>query len=226
MRFEEDFVFLLLELLMVFFWVSKRPSNFGLGDNVFFQFSLALFGYIMEIGQKPFSSNSFFLFFSLFLLVCLSNGALTSFIVVFQFTDRCDLKSSRLKIWIWSRLTKLAVILSVCVVRVGSDVFESARLMLRVDSLQLESARLALHTLTSSGRVGSLEFESARATYHNSVILVESALGPSGRLEYLCVLNFLGRAMIESALLSFESARVHKFRKTEFTTRFNLARLT
>ena len=100
-----------------------------------------------------------------------------------------------------------------CVVRVGSDVFESARMMLRVDSLQLESAHLALHTLNSSDQVGSLEFESARAACHNSVVLVESALGPLGRLEYLCVLNILGRAMIESALLSFESARVHKFRK-------------
>ena len=64
MRFEEDSVFLLLELLMVFFWVSKRPSDFGWGDDVFFQFSLALFGYLMEIGQKPFSSNSFFFSFS------------------------------------------------------------------------------------------------------------------------------------------------------------------
>ena len=106
-----------------------------------------------------------------------------------------------------------------CVVRVGSDVFESARLMLRVDSLQLELARLTVHTLNSSDRVGSLEFESARAACHKLVVLVESALGPSGRLEYLCVLNILGRAMIESALLSFESARVHKFRKTENTTR-------
>ena len=108
---------------------------------------------------------------------------------------------------------KLAVILSVCVVRVGSDVFELARLMLQVDSLQLESARLTVHTLNFSDRVGSLVFESARAACHNLVVLVESALGPSGRLEYLCVLNILGRAMIESALLSFESARVHKFRK-------------
>ena len=113
----------------------------------------------------------------------------------------------------------LAVILSVCVLRVGSDIFESARILLWVDSLQLESARLALHTLTSSGRVGSLGFESARAACHKSVVLVESALGPSSRLEYLCLLNSLGRAMIESALLSFESARVHKFRKTENTTR-------
>ena len=89
----------------------------------------------------------------------------------------------------------------------------------RVDSLQFESARLTVHTLNSSDRVGSLEMESARAAYHKLVVLVESALGPSGRLEYLCVLNNLGRATIESALLSFESARVHKFRKTENTTR-------
>ena len=67
--------------------------------------------------------------------------------------------------------------------------------------------------LSSSDRVSSLEFESARVACHTLVVLVESALGPSGRLEYLCVLNNLGRAMIESALLSFESARVHKFRK-------------
>ena len=72
-----------------------------------------------------------------------------------------------------------------CVVRVGSDVFESARMMLRVDSLQLESARLALHTLNSSGRVGSLGFESARAAYHKSVVLVESALGPFGSARVL-----------------------------------------
>ena len=73
--------------------------------------------------------------------------------------------------------------------------------------------------LSSSDRVGSLEFESARAACHTSVVLVELALGPSGRLEYLCVLNILGRAMIESALLSFESARVHKFKNLENTTR-------
>ena len=48
-----------------------------------------------------------------------------------------------------------------------------------------------------------------------AVVLVESALGPSGRLEYLCVLNILRRAMIESARLLFESARVQKFRKLE-----------
>ena len=110
-----------------------------------------------------------------------------------------------------NRLKKLAVILSVCVLRVGSDIFESARILLWVDSLQLESARLALHTLNSSDRVGSLEFESARAACHKLVVLVESALGPSGQLEYLCFLNSLGRATIESALLSFESARVHMF---------------
>ena len=184
-RFEEDFVFLLLELLMVFFWVSKRPSDFGWGDDVFFQFSLALFGYLMEIGQKPFSSNSFFFSFFLFLLVCLSNGALTSFIVAFELTDRCDLRSSRLKIWIGNRLEILAVILSVCVLQVSSDIFESARIKLWVDSLQLESARLALHTLNSSGRVGSLGFESARAACHKSVVLVESALGPFGSARVL-----------------------------------------
>ena len=71
------------------------------------------------------------------------------------------------------------------VLRVGSEVFESARLVLRVDSLQLESARLALHTLNSSGRVGSLGFESARAACHKSVVLVESALGPFGSARVL-----------------------------------------
>ena len=65
-----------------------------------------------------------------------------------------------------NRLKKLAVILSVCMLRVGSDIFESARILLWVDSLQLESARLALHTLNSSGRVGSLVFELARAACH------------------------------------------------------------
>ena len=38
-------------------------------------------------------------------------------------------------------------------------------------------------------------------------------------------MNTFRRAAIESTLLSFESARVHKFRKTEITTRFQLARL-
>ena len=70
-----------------------------------------------------------------------------------------------------------------CVVRVGSDVFESARLMLRVGSLQSESARLFVHTL-------ALLIESARLSLSQlgwpvtfSVALVESALGPSGQLE-------------------------------------------
>ena len=84
-----------------------------------------------------------------------------------------------------NRLKKLAVILSVCVLRVGSDIFESAWILLWVDSLQLESARLALHTLNSSGRVGSLGFESARAACHKSVVLVESALGPFGSARVL-----------------------------------------
>ena len=91
---------------------------------------------------------------------------------------------------------------------------------LRVGSVDASGRLLAIRVgspfcahCTSSDRVGSLEFESARAACHISVVLVESALGPLGRLEYLCVLNILGRATIESALLSFESARVHKFRK-------------
>ena len=85
--------------------------------------------------------------------------------------------------------------------------------MLRVGSLQSESAHLFVHTLAlliESARLSSSQLERL-VTF--LVILVESALGPSGWLEYLCVLNFLGHAMIESALLSFESARVHKFRK-------------
>ena len=102
-----------------------------------------------------------------------------------------------------------------CVVRVDSDVFESAQLMHRVSSLQSESARLSVHTLallTESARLYSSRLERP-ITF--SVVLVESALGPSGRLEYLYVLNILRRAMIESARLLFESARVHKFRKLE-----------
>ena len=193
------------------FWLSSSESPRGLliyDEEMMssFEFSLALFGYLIRLGHKPLSCFS--------LSSCISSdGALTSFILDLELPDRCDLKSSRLRIWFLNRLKKLAVILSVCVLRVGSDIFESARILLWVDSLQLELARLALHTLNSSGRVGSLVFESARAACHNSVVLVESALGPSGRLEYLCVLNFLGHAMIESALPSFESARVHKFRK-------------
>ena len=102
-----------------------------------------------------------------------------------------------------------------CVARVGSDVFELARLMLRVSSLQSESTRLSVHTLAlliESARLSSSRLERP-VTF--LVILVESALGPSGQLEYLCVLNILRRAMIESARLLFESARVHKFRKLE-----------
>ena len=85
--------------------------------------------------------------------------------------------------------------------------------MLQVGSLQSESARLSVHTLpllTESARLYSSRLERPVIL---AVILVESTLGPSGRLEYLCLLNSLGRATIESALLSFESARVHKFRK-------------
>ena len=70
-----------------------------------------------------------------------------------------------------------------------------------------------MHTLallTESARLYSSRLERPVTL---AVVLVESALGPSGRLEYLCVLNILRRAMIESALLSFESARAHKFRK-------------
>ena len=121
-----------------------------------------------------------------------SNGALTTSIIAFQLTDRCDLKSSRLKIWIWSRLKKLAVILSVCVVRVGSDVFESARLMHRVGSLQSELARLSVHTLAlliESARLSSSRLEWP-VTF--SVTLVESALGPSGRLEWSLFWTFSG----------------------------------
>ena len=87
--------------------------------------------------------------------------------------------------------------------------------MHRVGSLQSESARLSVHTLallTESVRLYSSQLEWP-ITF--SVVLVESALGPSGRLEYLCVLNILRHAMIESARLLFESARVHKFRKLE-----------
>ena len=151
----------------------------------------------------------FFFFFSLF------NGASCAFKLNFQLSDRCDLKSSRLRFWIRSRLKKLAVILSVCIVRVGWDVFESARLMLRVGSLQSESARLSVHTLAlliESARLSSSRLERP-VTF--SVILVESALGPLGRLEWSFVLNILRRATIESARLLFESARVHKFRKLE-----------
>ena len=148
-----------------------------------------------------------------------SNGALSPFKLVSQLSDRCDSESSRLRIWFWSRLKKLVVILSVCVVRVSSDVFESARLMHRVGSLQSESAHLSVHTLSLLPESARLYSSRLERPITFSVVLVESALGLSGRLEYLCVLNILRRAMIESALLSFESARVHKFRKTENTTR-------
>ena len=65
---------------------------------MFFDFSLALLGYKMEIGQKPFSSYSLSSLLSCILLYVFFNGALTSFIVVLQLLDRCDLRSSRLKI--------------------------------------------------------------------------------------------------------------------------------
>ena len=194
------------------FWWSSSESPRGLlildvEMMSSFEFSLALFGYLIRLGHKPLSCFS--------LSSCMSSdGAFTSFILDSEVSDRCDLWNSRLRIWVLKRLKNIAVMLSVIVLRVGSDTFESARILIWVDSLQLESARLALHTLNSSGRVGSLGFESARAACHKSVVLVESALGPSGRLEYLCLLNSLGRGTIESALLSFESARVHKFRKT------------
>ena len=79
--------------------------------------------------------------------------------------------------------------------------------------MQSESTHFSVHNLallTESARLYSSRLERPVTL---AVVLVESALGPSGRLEYLCVLNILRRAMIESALLSFESARVHKFRK-------------
>ena len=143
-----------------------------------------------------------------------SNGALTAFIFVFQLTDRCDLKSSRLKIWIWSRLTKLAVILSVCVVRVGSDVFESARLMLRVDSLYSESARLSMHTwalLTESARLYSSRLERPVIL---AVVLVESALGPSGRLEWSLFWTF--SSVPRSSRLDYCSSRLEYISSENF----------
>ena len=132
-----------------------------------FDFSSALFGYLIRLGHKPFSC------FSLSSCIC-SDGAFTSFILDFEVSDRCDLWNSRLRIWVLKRLKNIAVMLSVIVLRVGSDIFESARILIWVDSLQLESARLALHTLTSSGRVGSLVFESARTACHQN--------GRSGRV--------------------------------------------
>ena len=205
----------LLELLMIFFWVSKRPFDLDEEMICSFEFSLALLGYLMELGPKPFSSYSSFLLYFLLLSCISSNVALCPFKLVFQLSDRCDLESSRLRIWFWNRLKKLAVILSVCVVRVSSDIFESARLMLRVDSLQSESARLSVHTWTLLIELARLYSSRLERPVTLAVVLVESALGPSGQLEYLCVLNILRRAMIESARLLFESARVHKFRKLE-----------
>ena len=154
------------------FWWSSSESPRGLlildvEMMSSFEFSLALFGYLIRLGHKPLSCFS--------LSSCISSdGALTSFILDLELPDRCDLKSSRLRIWFLNRLKKIAVILSVCVLRVGSDIFESARILLWVNSLQLESARLALHTLNSSGRVGSLVFESARTACHQ--------IGRSGRV--------------------------------------------
>ena len=80
-------------------------------------------------------------------------------------------------------MKKLAVILSMCVVRVGSNIFESARLMLQVGSLQSESARLSVHTLALL--IESARLSSSRLEWPITflVILVESALGPLGRLE-------------------------------------------
>ena len=113
------------------------------------------------------------------------------------------------------RLKNIAVMLSVIVLRVGSDIFESARILIWVDSLQLESARLALHTLTSSGRVGSLVFESARAACHTYGRSGRVGSWTLGSARVIFVLNFLKRATIESARLLLESARVYKFRKLE-----------
>ena len=119
---------------------------FGWGDDMFFWILLGSPWVFDGIRANALFFLLSFLFFFLFFLVYFSNGALCPFKLVFQLSDRCDLKSSRLRIWFWSRLKKLAVILSVCVVRVGSDVFESAQLMLRADSLYAESARLSVHT--------------------------------------------------------------------------------
>ena len=177
---------------MIFFWVSKRPFDLDEEMICSFEFSLALLGYLMELGHKPFF---FLLFFSsLFpLLSCIcSNGALCPFKLVFQLSDRCDLESSRLRIWFWNRLKKLAVILSVCIVRVGSDVFESARLMHRIGSLQSESARLSVHTLALLIELARLCSSRLERPITFSVALVESALGPSGRLEWSLFWTFSG----------------------------------
>ena len=71
----------------------------------------------------------------------------------------------------------------VCDTRVGSDVFESARIIPRVGSLWLESARNSVHTLClliESARIPSSRLERP-VTY--LVILVESALHSLSRLE-------------------------------------------
>ena len=83
-RLEEDVVCLLLELLIIFFGDSKRLFDLYVEMMSSFDFSSALFGYLIRLGHKPFSC------FSLSSCIC-SDGAFTSFILDFEVSDRCDL---------------------------------------------------------------------------------------------------------------------------------------
>ena len=143
---------------MIFFYFSKRTFDFCWGDDSSFWFSLALLGFLIGMGSDwsaiPFLFFSFFLFLSFFLpmeLSCLLN-------LLLRLLDHCDLKDSRLKIFNLKAGWKCSRWMPVCDARVSSDVFESARIMLWVGSLWLESTRLSVHTfvlLIESARMSS-----------------------------------------------------------------------
>ena len=102
-----------------------------------------------------------------------------------------------------------------CVVGVGSDVFESARFDASGRLLAIRVGSPFCAHFSSSDRVGSVYFESARMAYHIFVRTGRVGSWTLGSARVIIVLNFLRRAMIESARLLLESARVHKFRKLE-----------
>ena len=162
---EEDFVVELLLLLMIFFDFSKWPFDIdkemmaALGSP---WLSLGFWwDYSFDFRTIPFFLSLLFFPFLLILLLS-SNGASCPFKLDFQLSDRCDLKCSHLGFLIWKQAQETSRYLSVCVVQVSSDVFKSARLMLRVGSLWSESARLSVHTfalLIESARMSSSRLE-------------------------------------------------------------------